>query len=189
MRLQCALISVLLLTACGGRSINKNMTRDLIMGLPEEHLEEKDIEILNLTQVSGSEAIAETRLRTAFRLEKVRGMWVVREVRLGQGQWEKVSNLLQTLEKVKTEETGAMLDRIAEAILRYRKENLNLPVFVDYIGLSDLLSPKYLSPLIRLDAWRRPLAAERTGSGEILLRSAGPDGQFGTDDDIRRNVP
>jgi hypothetical protein len=125
----------------------------------------------------------------AFRLEKVRGVWVVREVRLGHGQWEKVGNLVQALEKVKSEETSEMLSRVAEAILKYRKENGTLPVFMDYIGLSDVLSPKYMTPLIRLDAWRRPLGAERAGADSILLRSAGTDGQFGTDDDIRRTVP
>jgi hypothetical protein len=189
MRLQYILISLLLLTACGGRSMNKHLARDLIMDIPQESMEKKDIEVLNVTQVSGSEAIAETTLRAAFRLEKARGAWVVREVRLGHGQWEKVSSLVQALEKVKTEETREVLDRVAEAVLEYHKANGILPVFVDYIGLSDLLSPKYLSPLIRLDSWRQPLGAESTGSNSILLRSAGPDGRFFTNDDICRALP
>ncbi len=189
MRLEYFLVSILLLTACGGRSMNSHLARDRIMEIPQETLEKKDIEVINITQVSGSEAIAETTLKTAFRLEKVRGKWVVREIRLGHGQWEKVSNLVQALEEVKIEETRQLCNRIAEAIRGYREANGALPVFKDYIGLSDLLSPRYMTPLIRLDSWNRPFGAERTGSDTIEIRAAGPDGRFGTKDDIVRTFP
>jgi len=169
--------------------MNNDLARDLIIQLPREALEKEDVEVLKVIQVSGSEAIAETALKTAFRLEKVRGNWVVREIRIGHGQWEKVSNLLQTLEEVKAIETHEMLDRIADAIRKFREATGVLPEFRDYIGLSDQLSPKYLTPLIRLDAWRRPLWAERTGSASITLRSLGPDGRYGTGDDISRTYP
>jgi hypothetical protein len=164
MRIRHLLLLALFLMACGGRSMNKHLARDLIMELPRDTLEKKDIEIINVTQTSGSEAIAETTLKTVFRLEKNRGVWVVREIRLGHGQWEKVDNLIKALEAAKIAETKEMLGRIATALEKYRKEKSLLPDFKDYIGLSDLLSPTYLTPLIRLDAWRRPLWAERTGS-------------------------
>jgi hypothetical protein len=182
------LISVLLLTACGGRSVNNHLAKDLIREIPGESMEKEDVDIVKVTQVSGSEAIAETRLRVAFRFEKNRGTWVIREVRLGHGQWEKVDNLVRALDVVKTSDTGATLDRIVEAVGKYRKENGALPVFKDFIGLSDLLSPKYLTPLIRLDGWRRPLWAERTGNS-IVVRSLGSDGRYGTGDDITRTYP
>jgi hypothetical protein len=189
MRFECfLLISLLLTVGCGARSMNRGLARDLIIQIPGEMLEKEDIEVVNVTQVGGSEAIAQTNVKAAFRLEKVRGNWVVREVRLGHGQWEKVSNLVQTLEAVKTQETREMLDRIAEAIRKYQEANGALPVFSDYIGLSDLLSPRYLTPLIRLDSWRNPLGAERAPTS-VVLRSAGPDGRFGTKDDIIRTFP
>jgi hypothetical protein len=186
---ECVLASMLLLTACGGRSMNKDLARDLIIDIPGEDLEKKDIEVVSVTQVSGSEAIAQTTLKTAFRLERVRGTWVVREVRIGHGQWEKVSNLLESLNKVKKEETGEMLDRISEAVRKYREANGPVPEFKDYVGLSDLLSPKYLDPLIRLDAWRRPFWAGRTQANALVIRSAGPDGHYFTEDDISRTIP
>jgi hypothetical protein len=189
MRLQYALISLLFVTACGGRSMNNHLARDLIVEFPRETLEKKDIEVLSITQVSGSTAIAETTVKAAFRFEKDHGAWVVREVRLGHGQWEKVDNLVTALGKVKSAETGEMLDRIVESIEKYRKANGTLPVFRDYIGLADLLSPRYLTPLIRLDAWRRPFAAESAGANTMVIRSAGPDGKFGTSDDIYRTFP
>jgi hypothetical protein len=189
MRLEYFLAAVLLLASCGGRKISPNAAVKTIMDIPGETFKKEDIEVLNVFQVSGSEAVIETRLRTAFRMEKVGEKWVVREVRIGRGQWEKVVNLERALEVVRTEETRAMLEQIAGALLKYRASKGSLPVFKDYVSLSDLLSPAYLSPLIRLDAWRNPLEASPQDSNTILLRSAGPDGKFNTADDITKTVP
>jgi hypothetical protein len=179
---------LLLLTACGRRTMNTHLAGDLIREIPRETLEKADIEVLSITQASGSEAIAETKVKTAFRFEKVGSNWVVREIRMGHGQWEKVGNLAQTLEKVKIDETAKMLDLIAEATRKYRETNGTLPSFKDYIALSDQLTPKFLTPLIRLDSWRRPFMAERTKSNLIVVRSAGPDSRYYTDDDIFRSI-
>jgi hypothetical protein len=187
MRFLYFLFPVLLLSACGGRNLNNSVARNLIISIPQEALEKEDVEVVKISQTSGSEAIVETRLKTAFRLEKVRGKWEVREVRLGHDQWEKVGNLKQALEIVRIEETKKMLTRIADSILAYKQANGSLPEFKNYISLSDALSPKFMTPLIRLDAWRRPLGAERTNKS-IILWSIGPDGKAGTDDDIRKIV-
>jgi hypothetical protein len=188
MRLEYLLMAVLILTACGGRKINTDIAANAIMRIQGESFAKKDVSVVSVSQTSGSQAIAETKLNAAFRLEKVQNKWVVREVRLGRGQWEKVSNFEQALEMVRIEETRKMLDRIGEAILKYQGSKGNMPVFKDYVSLSDLLSPMYLDPLIRLDAWERPLEAISRDSSHILLQSAGPDGRFGTVDDIRKLV-
>jgi hypothetical protein len=188
MRFLFPLLCILLTAGCAGRKIDNNNARDVILELPQSTLEKKDVEVIKVTQISGAEAIAETRLKTAFRLEKVKGAWIVRDVRLGHGQWEKVNNLAAALEAVKADETRKMLDQVAEAVRKFRESTGNLPAFKDYIALSDQLSPQYLTPLIRLDSWRQPLEAERPNAETILLRSAGPDGKFGTADDIRITV-
>jgi hypothetical protein len=187
MRSEYLLIAVLILTACGGRKINVDIAADAITGIPGESFSKKDVEVMDVHQTSGS-AVAETKLHAAFRLEKVQNKWVVREVRLGHGQWEKVANFERALEMVRMEETRKMLDRIAEAILKYRESKGSLPVFKDYVSLSDILSPIYLDPLIRLDAWNHPLEAFPQDSKSILLKSAGPDGKYGTGDDISKTV-
>jgi hypothetical protein len=187
MRFLYFLFPILLLSACGGRNINNGSARGIIIGLPKETLEKEDVDVVKVSQTSGSEAVVETRLKTAFRLEKVRGKWEVKEVRLGHGQWEKVGNLEKTLELVRIEETQKLLDQVAISIQAYRKTNGALPEFSDYIALSDMLSPKFMTPLIRLDSWRRPLGAERQKNG-IMIWSIGPDGQPGTSDDIRKVV-
>jgi hypothetical protein len=188
MRSEYLLLALMLLTACGGRKINADIAADAILNMPRESFAKKHVNVVGITQTSGSEAIVETRIHAAFRLEKVRNLWVVKEVRLGHGQWEKVGNFEKALEMVRTEETRKMLDRIAEAILKYRDSKGSLPLFKDYVSLSDLLSPMYLDPLIRLDAWRQPLEALPQDSKGIQLRSAGPDGKFGTNDDINKAI-
>lgn len=168
--------------------MNVPMARNLILDSPQAALQQSDLEILKVSQPSGSEAIVETNLRAAFRIEKMAGQWIIREVRLGHGQWEKVSELKEAVERVKTEETLRRLDLLADAILRYRDANGRMPAFDSYVALSDLLSPRFLTPLIRLDSWSRPLEAETTAPDSILLRSVGPDGLSRTSDDIQRPV-
>jgi hypothetical protein len=184
MRFLLALLFILLTFGCAGRSLSNSHARNAILELPQSALEKEDVEVVKVTQIGGTEAIAETQLKTAFRIEKIKGQWVVREVRLGHNQWEKVSNLAAALEAVKVDETRRMLNQIAEAIRKYRESTGNTLAFKDYISLSDQLSPKYMTPLIRLDSWRQPLEATQPDTNTIQLRSAGPDGKFGTDDDI-----
>jgi hypothetical protein len=188
MRSRSFLICILLLTGCAPRSITSHVARNSIVAVAAGPLEKEDVEVWKMTRVGGSEAIAETRLNTAFRLEKVNGEWIVREVRIGHGQWEKVTNLEEALQSAKIEETQEMLNRIAAAALKYCEITGNLLVFKDFVDLSDQLSPKYLTPLIRLDAWRQPLTAECPNADSILLRSAGPDGKLGTPDDLTRTI-
>ena len=182
------LSAILLLTACGGRTMNANLAKNLMVEMPEEILKNNDVEVVRVSQIGGTEAVAETRLKAGVRFERVGNEWQIREVRLGHGQWEELSNLLQALEAVKTEETRTMLGRIAEAVAKYQQANNTLPVFSDYVSLSDILSPMYLTPLIRLDAWRRPLRAERVDANTIRVWSDGPDGKNGTADDISRTI-
>lgn len=180
---------VLVASACGKKQLNPGLAADRIARTPGLELQKEDVEVVKVTQVSGSEAVVETGLRAAFRMERRDGEWTARELRLGQGQWEKIEDLARALDRVKSEETARTLDRVAEGIGLYRRAHGRLPAFDGYVALSDLLTPDYVTPLIRLDSWRRPLAALITESGGILLRSAGPDGRFSTPDDIQKTVP
>ena len=116
MRFLFPLLCILLTVGCATRSANNNHARDAILELPQSALEKEDVEIAKVSGVGGTEAIVETQLKTAFRIEKVRGKWIVREVRLGHGQWEKVDNFIRTLEEVKAAETREMLGRIGKLV-------------------------------------------------------------------------
>jgi hypothetical protein len=170
----------LFLTACGGRSINKKTAQKIISS--ESPLKSADVE--SVTQTTSGQAIVQTRVPAAFRLEKSGGEWVIREVKVGDGHWEKLENVLGALDRLKREETEKMLEQVATALDKYHQNNGRLPGFSDYVTLSDALSPDYLSPLIRLDSWEQPMVAVRISSSQVQLISAGPDGKVGTADDI-----
>ena len=178
-----AVFLLLLPTACGGRRMTDTLARNLIVGINSDVIQKNDVEVVNVRQITASEAIAETRTRVAFRFENTGNVWHAREIRVGHGQWESIENIERALNQIKTEETTELLSRIAEAIQKYREANQRFPVFKDYVDLSDQIAPGFMTPLIRLDAWRRPFEATMSGS-DILLRSAGPDGIMGNQDDI-----
>jgi len=188
---RCLLFAVLLLlsltSACGGRKMNDTLARNLIVGMNSDAIHKSDVEIVNVRQISANQAVAETRTLVAFRFENTGNVWRVREVRIGRGQWESLENIERALNLVKTEETKELLARISEAIQKYRTTNQRFPVFKDFVDLSDQLAPGFLTPLIRLDAWQRPFEASMAGA-DILLRSAGPDGIIGNQDDIQLRI-
>jgi hypothetical protein len=171
-------------TACGGRAVNRSSAQKLLVSLPAGILEKEDVEILSVSQTGGRDAIIETSVRTAFKIEKVKGEWVVREIRVGNSQWERLEDLEAALDRVKAERTRSALEEIAVALDRYREKNGHLPEFRDYVSLSDQLHPGYLGSAVRLDAWLRPLGASRQDDRTVRLISAGADARFDTPDDI-----
>jgi hypothetical protein len=170
--------------ACGGRTITRSSAEKLLVSLPSGVLDNEDVKVLSVSQVSSGTAIVETTVRAAFRMEKVKGDWVVREVRVGNHQWESIESLLAALNRIKTEQTQKTLETVAAALARYSEKNGRLPTFDDYADLSDALYPDYMAETCRLDAWRQPLRAFREGADTIGLVSAGPDEKFDSPDDI-----
>jgi hypothetical protein len=179
-----ALFLLLLLTACSARTLTKKSARDIILSLDTGTLEKEGVYIESVSQTGQRDALAEATLRAAFRFEKVKDKWVIREVRLGKGEWQKLDHILRALEQVKTDETRKLLDQVATAIEKYWEKNGGLPEFKDFVSLSDLLNPNFMSSLIREDSWHHPLAAYMNGPSAVRLVSPGPDGQLGTGDDI-----
>jgi hypothetical protein len=164
--------------------MNKNKAQDLMTNMPGNVLRKEDIQIESVSQMGQQSAIVETRLHAAIRFEKVGGRWEPREFRLGHGQWENIESLVSALNMIREDETKRRLGKVADAIVKYCAKNGRLPPFRDFVSLSDALNPVYMTPLIRLDAWDRPLYAELLSAGVVRLYSAGADGQPGTKDDV-----
>ena len=189
MRFNILLIGLLiLLNGCSSRKMSVGTAREAIIAPPQMILEEDDIDIVHITQTSGSTVVVETRVKTAFQLEKVNDVWEVRDIRIGDGQWEKVEDLAASLKRVKTEQTRLLLDQIADSVKKYCEDTGKMPEFEDYVDLSDALAPKYMKSLIRLDSWRNPLRAKALNPDSIVVISAGPDLRFSTDDDITLTI-
>jgi hypothetical protein len=184
LRFPALLTAILFLNACGGRSVNQKSAHDLIVALPDGLLDRSDVTIESVASTGPNDAVIETRVRTAFKLERKNGKWEVREIRVGNHQWEKVDNLVKALEAAKSEETRQLMSNLMQSIAKYREAKGTLPQTGDFVALTDVLAPEYLNPLIRLDAWRNPFTAFRPGESMVKLVSAGPDGRPGTADDI-----
>lgn len=180
------LASALVTNGCGARVVNIKSVQDAILESQEGILADKDLQVTSVTQLGPNDAVAETQVRTAFRLRKSGNDWVVREVRVGRGEWQNLDEVLRAILLVKTDETVRIFDRIFAALEAYRQKNGRLPQFRNYIELSDELFPLYLTPLIREDPWKYPLSATQTGPETVRISSAGPDGKPGTADDIER---
>jgi len=164
--------------------LSKNMAQDLMARLPGDILTQKDFQVEEVNQTNASNAIIRTKLSAAFRFQKIEGKWVPKEVRLGNDQWESIDDLVATLQRIKEDRTRESLARVGGAIESYCLKNGKLPDFRDYDSLSDLLTPEYLNPLIRLDAWTRPFHAVRLNTYTVKLQSAGADGRLESNDDI-----
>ena len=184
MRMFCILLVAPLLAACGGRALNKNSVQDLIVHIPESELTKEDVYIDSVSQTGERDMLVEARLRAALLFEREGGKWVIKQVKLGHGTWVDFAAFQKALQEAKIDETRALLEKVAAAIESYRDKNGHLPEFSDYVSLSNVLNPLYLTPLIRLDAWKNPLEATHEGANTIKLMSAGPDGRFGTADDV-----
>jgi len=76
------------------------------------------------------------------------------------------------------------MQKLAEAVERFRTANGSLPDARDIVGLTDVLNPRYMSELVREDGWGKPILYEVTGPAAFRLISDGPDGKRGTPDDI-----
>src|SRR5437899_1902747 len=110
-----------LLTSCSARSLSKKSARDLIADLQGGTFDKEEVYIDSVSQTGDRDAVAEATVRAAFRFEKVKGKWVIREVRLGKRPWEKLDDILRALDQIKSRETHELLERVAAAVEKYRE--------------------------------------------------------------------
>jgi hypothetical protein len=179
-----ALLILAFVSGCGGRTLTKKSAHSAIIRSTGDIFRDQDVDVKSVSQTSGDQGVVQADVLAAFTLGKADGEWKVESVRLGDHSWEKLEEILAALQEIKVRETRELLQGVASALEDYVRKNGALPGFTDYVSLSDALSPAYMTPLIRLDAWRNPLAAYHAGPDAVRLVSAGPDGKFGTADDI-----
>ncbi len=159
------------------------MAESINKATPPLKLKATELEILE-TRESGNSLVAEVKVKTALKFVKENGRWELTEVRLADRHWEKISHILALLNEKRTQTTMKSLEDMAEAIRLYQVEQGYVPQATDFRALIDLLAPRFLNSVIRLDAWSNPFLYSSYSSSGYKLSSAGADGAEGSRDDI-----
>jgi hypothetical protein len=81
----------------------------------------------------------------------------------------------------KVDLTGTQLESLSRAVLSFAAEGQGLP------GSLDALRRAHPAAASITDAWGRKIRYERLSDDAFRLTSAGPDGAFGTADDIDKD--
>jgi len=112
--------------------------------------------------------------------------WRITELRTGNHEWVNLDKLVAAVNQEKQRLARADLQRIADALEKYRTDRGNYVVSDSHAVLIDHLSPRYIRDVIRLDPWSQPY--KYVGQKDrFTLVSPGPDGKDGTEDDIARS--
>ena len=173
-------------TLCSCQKTLEKQVHSQIRTLGGADLDSDSVEVVRVRK-SGEQAIAEVNIKTAFRLRKEGNDWVLLEVRLADRHWESVDRILAAIEESRHEQTTDQLDQITNGINKYRQAEGEVPRVESFEELVDTLNPEFLPVVVRIDAWWNPMRYKATTDSEFELRSAGPDGRFGTEDDLVRN--
>ncbi len=175
------LLALLLLPACG-KNVERQV-RDAARQFDGLDLPASQVEVVKLEE-SGDFAIAELRVSTAVKLVRKGDGWEVDEVRLGDRRWEKAETILAALGLEREKETRTRMQQVASGVRLYFAQENRLPAVDGFTALIDLLTPRYLQAVVRLDAWSQPFSYRALSERSFELRSAGPDGEFETGDDV-----
>jgi hypothetical protein len=183
--LSLALLSVLVLGGCA-KNVNRQI-KEAVAHFDNLDLSENEVEILS-TQELGGNAIAQVKIKTAVKLVKKKDQWVVDEVRIGDRRWEKADHIRAVLREQRTATTQKQLQSIRDGIRRYLDGHGALPEVSDFQGLVAVLTPQYAPEVMALDAWSNAYAYRRVSPQVAEVRSSGPDGLFGTQDDLTERI-
>lgn len=132
---------------------------------------------------SDASGIIDALVQLDFRFARERREWQVVAVKSGEREWTDVRGIAAIVDQLKRSHASNELSLIAQALDSYRRERGFYVVSDEESVLIDHLSPKYLTPVIRLDPWSRPYQYEGQQTA-YSLRSLGPDGKPNTGDDI-----
>lgn len=180
------LFLMLVTTFSCGKSV-ENQIRDQVRTFDRASLNDRQIEITNVQRL-GDHATAEVQITTGVKMVKENGKWVIEEFQIGAQHWEKVEHIATLINQKRSETTLELMNSITEGIERYTKLNLEIPQVSDFGELATILFPNYQNEFTPIDAWAKPFSYRPSGAQQYELRSLGPDGNFGTPDDLVVNV-
>jgi hypothetical protein len=159
------------------------------VALPSDAIRIQAVSPLALPFSSKPSALIEALVAAEFRFQKgPKGSWRAVALRTGTRAWVDPEIVFTAVNMEGVNEARAELGTIAKALEDFRGQRGFYVESKSEAALIDLLSPRYLSRVIRLDPWRRPYRYEGTRD-QFTLRSLGPDGKENTPDDIVFSKP
>ena len=180
-------LPVLLLAGCGAAShkLSQDKVKEKIQELGLVELKGKQVEIENISQTAGSQAVAEVNLKLALKFSKAEGKdWQIDAVRLGDRNWVEIKAFLAALNEVRARETRENLQKLFDGLRKFREKTGKYPQSQNIVKLTDILFPAYMSEIIRYDGWNQELIFNSLNPDSFELLSVGADGVRGTADDI-----
>ncbi len=180
------LLGSLVLLACTSARLSHDEARKKIAEIGRSNLVPDAIEIRRIVSQTDTQAIAEATITLAFQFKRdnPNAEWRIQAVRLGDRDWISLDELLAGINEGRRRTTTDAMQKVADAVEKYRSTNGSLPNARDIVGLADILHPQYMNDLVREDGWGKPIIYEVTGPSSFRLLSQGPDGLPGTGDDI-----
>jgi hypothetical protein len=180
------LLGCLALCACTSARLSHDEARKKIAEIGRSNLVPDAIEIRRIVAQTDTQAVAEATITLAFQFKRdnPNAEWRIEAVRLGDRDWISLDELLAGINEGRRRATLGAMEKLVEAVEKYRVENGSLPNARDIVGLTDILHPRYMNDLVREDGWGKPIIYEVTGPSSFRLISHGADGQPGTRDDI-----
>ena len=163
--------------------------RCLVAGLLGVSLPSDDVRIRDVSPFgfsfgsSDASALIVALVRLDFRFVRDRRGWQVADVKSGNRDWISVVGISASIDEAKRSTAINELSLIAQALADYRRDRGFYVTSDKESVLIDHLSPRYLTPVIRLDPWSRPYQYDGDQTS-FSLRSLGPDGKPNTPDDI-----
>ena len=162
----------------GAREARKAIAQSLGFEKPD------GVRIKSIGTPAGGDAVVEATIEAGFHLKKGKdGKWNAVEFRTGDRRWESIELIQTAVQKEKALRTTAELRTIATALEAFKREQGHYIAADNSVGLIDLLAPRYLPTVIRIDAWSQEFEYKGTTSS-YRLASRGPDGKPGTGDEI-----
>lgn len=183
-RWDAALVLCVLVVLSCGKSLEKQ-AREQVRSLGGAELPEESVSVTSI-RVTGNQAVADLVVKTAVKMRKEDGNWLLDEVRLGDRRWEKIDRILKAVESSRTSETLRQMSQVERGVEQYRETHGELPQVQNFVALIDRLSPAHIVEVIRFDAWQSEFSYRVIGPNRFELRSAGPDRQLDTEDDLVR---
>lgn len=172
---------LLLLSGCGKDL--EGQLQEQVRTLDNAQLKPEQVEVVNI-RAQGDEAVAEVTIKTAVKMRKQGNEWVLDEVSLGGGRWEKVDRILRAVNQDRSDETLRQMEAVRGGIDRYRAREGEVPQVRNFVALIDVLAPRDLATVIRIDSWGNQFFYRAFDADSYEIRSTGPDARVYTDDDL-----